>query len=246
MIVLLSGEGPTDLGSCRNNQDRCCDLDFKVGPMTVIVDQMLEVYLRYSHQTIPGGYQYVGEPGLKSQEKIRRGDSRKVSLVGKKREQETGYFYINSWMLGDIALGIEKDSGDKVIAILFRDCDGTRSASPGLWNAKWNSMTNGFGRAEFRRGVPMLPKPTSEAWLLCMAQNQPYQNCHKLEELPGNVESANHPKKKLDAAFDAHKSANELCEWLDENPIDEARASFMPSFKAFQLELERALREVTH
>lgn len=246
MIVLLSGEGPTDFGQCNNAQCSCADEDFQVGPMTVLLDQMLESRLRYSQRSIPGGYHYVGEAGLKLRELARKNDSRKVSLVGKKRDQETGYFYINAWMLADIALQIESEREDQVLAVLFRDCDGTRSTMSEMWATKWDAMVNGFNRAEFFRGVPMLPKPTSEAWLLCMAQNQPYQNCHKLEDLPGNIESANHPKKKLDAAFGAHKSANELCEWLDGNPIDEARASFMPSFKAFKLELERALSEVIH
>lgn len=246
MIVVLSGEGPTDLGQCNNAQGNCADGDFQIGPMTVLLDQMLESRLRYSQRSIPGGYHYVGEAGLKDWELARKRERRNVFLTGKKQAQETGYFRINASVLAQIALQLEQSSGDQVIAVLFRDCDGTRSSKAGLWAAKWKSMLNGFNRAEFSRGVPMLPKPTSEAWLLCMAQNQPYQNCHKLEDLPGNIESANHPKKKLDAAFGAHKSANELCEWLNGNPIDEARASFMPSFKAFKLELERALSEVIH
>ncbi len=246
MIVVLSGEGPTDLGQCNNAQGNCSDGDLQIGPMTVLLDQMLESRLDYSLCSIPGGYQYVGKAALEEREEARKKEHRSFSFVGKKRAQETGYFYINAWMLADIALQIESEREDQVLAVLFRDCDGTRSTMSGIWETKWDAMVNGFNRAEFSRGVPMLPKPTSEAWLLCAAQNKPYQNCRKLEELPGNVESANHPKKKLDAAFGAHKSANELCEWLDENPIDEARASFMPSFKAFKLELERALSEVIH
>ncbi len=139
MIVILSGEGPTDLGQCNNAQSICSDEQFQVGPMAVLVDQMLQPRLYYSPRTIPGVFQYVSELALKHRESIRKDESRKVSLVGKKRDQETGYFYINAWMLGDIALERETTCKDKAIAILFRDCDGTRSTKAGLWAAKCRS-----------------------------------------------------------------------------------------------------------
>jgi len=94
--------------------------------------------------------------------------------------------------------------------------------------------------------VPMLPKPTSEAWLLCAAQHQAYQNCAQLEDLPGNQASPNHPKKKLDKALGGHKSADELCEWLDNNPFDSVLAESMPSFKAFKDTLERVVNDLIH
>lgn len=245
MIVVLSGEGATDLGQCGNAQNNCEDADFQIGPMTVLLDQMLESRLGYSLRSIPCGYQYIGEAGLKLRERARKNDGRKISLVGKKRDQETGYFYINAWMFAEIALEIEEERDDKVIALLFRDCDGTRSSVAGLWEAKWGSMVNGFGRAEFSRGVPMLPKPKSEAWLLCAAKSS-VGSCADLEEISGNDNSPNSAKLQLDMAFGAHKSGGEICMWLDENPIDEERASSMPSFKAFASELDRALSKMIH
>jgi hypothetical protein len=235
MIVVLSGEGPTDLGQCVNAQLTCEDEHFGIGPMTVLLDQMLESRLGYSQRMIPGGYKYVSEAALGKREIERKNNHRKISLVGKKRAQETAYFYINAWMLSDIALQVEKESEDRAIAVLFRDCDGTRSAQSDLWTVKWESMLAGFLRPGFDRGVPMLPKPTSEAWLLCAAQNQPYQNCSNLENLSGNMVSPNHPKKKLDAAFGHRKTAQDLCDWLDQNRMDfDALPAVMPSFKAFR------------
>lgn len=242
MIVILSGEGPTDLGQCNNAQGTCSDEQFQFGPMAVLVDQMLQPRLNYSPKTIPGAFQYVSELALKDRRKSTQ--SSKVSLVGKKRDQEIGYFYINAWMLGDIALERESTCKDKAIAILFRDCDGTRLTEAGLWAAKWKSMVDGFKRSGFARGVPMLPKPKSEAWLLCAAKKHAYQGCDKLEDLSGNDDSPNSAKNKLDTAFGGHKSTVELCEWLENNPFDVDSASTMPSFKAFQDELGRALNEV--
>lgn len=245
MIVVLSGEGPTDLGRCKNAQGRCEDVDFQIGPMTVLLDQMLEVRLEYSPRTIPSGYRYISEAELVAQAQFRKQAHRQVSLVGKKRSHETRYFYINAWMLADIAQHIETENEDQSIAVLFRDCDGTRSTAKGLWEAKWQSMVDGFKRVEFNRGVPMLPKPKSEAWLLCAAKYE-LHNCAKLEDISGNDDSPNSAKDQLDSVFGSHKSAEELCEWLEMNPIDVAKAESMPSFQTFKTELDRAVGELLH
>jgi len=244
MIVVLSGEGPTDLGQCGNAQNICEDGNFQIGPMTVLLDQMLESRLDYSLRSISGGYQYVSETALANKRKeVRQNNSRKVSLVGKKRSQETGHFYINAWMLADIAVQVEKEREDKVVAVLFRDCDGTRSSRAGLWSSKWESMNNGFDRASFSRGVSMLSNPKSEAWLLCAAQPL-VVDCSCFEWISGNDASPNSAKSQLNGVFGVHKSADELCKWLDENPIDEDRLSSMPSFMAFKESLETAIAAV--
>ena len=92
----------------------------------------------------------------------------------------------------------------------------------------------------------MLPKPKSEAWLLCAAKSYAYRGCDKLEDLSGNDDSPNSVKNKLDAAFNGHKSVAEQCEWLENNHFDEDRASAMPSFKAFREKLDWALTEALH
>lgn len=198
----------------------------------------------YSLRTIPQAIQYVSESALKYREVLRKNESRKVSFTGKKREQETGYFYINAWMLGEVSIEMEALLNDQAIAVLFRDCDGTRSTKAGIWKAKLKSMHDGFTRAGFSRGVPMLPKPKSEAWLICAAKNPPYQECSELEELPGNDDSPNSAKKMLDAIFGGHQSAAELCAWLEDNPFDEGHGCAMPSFEEFKNELVRVLAEL--
>jgi len=45
------------------------------------------------------------------------------------------------------------------------------------------------------RGVAMIPKPKSEAWLLCALKNKPYESCEKLEDRSGNDDSPNSLKK---------------------------------------------------
>lgn len=42
MHLLLSGEGPTDIGVCNPSSGECEGSRFKAGPMSWIVDQLLE------------------------------------------------------------------------------------------------------------------------------------------------------------------------------------------------------------
>jgi len=172
----------------------------------------------------------------------RKRQKRNTFLVGKKHGEETGYFYINAWMLGEIAQEHEAEANDMAVAVLFRDGDGTRSAKSGIWRDKWNSMKQGFLRAQFERGVPMLPKPKSEAWLLCAAKPNPYQNCADLENaLSGNDDSPNSAKKQLGDIL-PDTSAEGLKTWV-ETALDIDRID-MPSFNQFKQSLEKAIESL--
>ena len=245
MILVLSGEGTTDLGSCTNALGQCSGDDLAIGPLTVLIDQIIP-RLQGGLSVLANRERLYYASESKLRERAKAFPSRLKPARSKKREAETGYFFGNAVALGVIAKEIEAETGQNAIAVLHRDCDSTRSVQAGMWQIKHDSMLDGFKFSRFPRGVPMLPKPTSEVWWLCAAQQQPYQHCSRLEELPGNQASPNHPKKKLDAAFGEHKSAAELCEWLDENPFDSVRAEAMPSFKAFKDELERVVNDLIH
>lgn len=243
MIVLLSGEGPTDLGQCNNAQGQCTGADFEGGPITVLLDRLIENSpLGYSLFDIPEAYRYVDENALEQRVSDRKRQRKKASLVGKKHGEETGYFYVNAWMLGEIAQEHEAEANDAAVAVLFRDCDGTRSTKPGIWQAKWDSMEAGFRRAQFERGVPMLPKPKSEAWLLCAAKPNPYQNCADLENtLSGNDASPHSAKKQLGDIL-PDTSASGLKTWV-ETALDIDRID-MPSFNQFKQSLTQAIESL--
>jgi hypothetical protein len=240
VILVLSGEGPTDLGQCNNAQGLCSDPYFQPGPMAVLVDNIVAKKLKYSMLAVtPAAVRYVGEQFLANLAKARKGN--RVSLVGKKQGQETAYFYINAWMLGEFAQKLEEDEEDEAVAVFFRDCDGTRAAANSLWNEKYQSIVDGFLRSGFQRGVPMLPKPKSEAWLLCAAQTPPYNNCVCLEDLPGNDASPNSAKMQLQLAFPQQVTSASLVAWLMVTPFDETKAAVMPSFDAFLKKLWAAI-----
>ena len=44
----------------------------------------------------------------------------------------------------------------------------------------------------------MIPKPKSEAWLICALKRDPYQVCERLEARSGNDQSPNSLKRELE------------------------------------------------
>ncbi|MFS2224643.1 hypothetical protein [Pantoea sp. B65] len=65
MIVVLSGEGPSDLGSCDNEQGWCRQPEFRQGPMICFVDKEVEQSIGYSLLDItPERYIFVSKQEL--------------------------------------------------------------------------------------------------------------------------------------------------------------------------------------
>lgn len=240
MLFVISGEGPTDFGTCNNGQGSCEGNDFLIGPIAKLVDQLIEAKHNYSVASAHG-FRFFSKSALELKaEQLKRG--RTVALAGKKRGVETGFFFKNAWVLSNIAMEVEATEKDECVAILFRDCDGTNSAPGQLWKTKWDSMMQGFGRAGFARGVPAIPRPKSEAWLLCAAKQAPFQNCSVLENLPGNDGSPNSAKNQLDTALNHKTSRADLCEWIDSIHFDhDATARQMPSYMEFKERLYEVL-----
>jgi hypothetical protein len=241
MIVVLSGEGPTDLGSCTNAQGVCSDEDFAPGPMCVLLERLIEPRLQYAVRSVPGVVHYVSERALGEKARERKANGRRFLAPGAKHVQETGYFYANAWDLGAMALEIEQAANDDTIAVLFRDNDPMRSDPATLWSMKWQSMKQGFERAGYPRGIPMLPNPKSEAWLVCAAKEQPFQHCAVLEELSGNDAAPDSAKSRLARELGGVKSAHELNDWLETLDFNAGGACDMPSFSAFHGRLHEVM-----
>lgn len=243
MLIVLSGEGPSDLGQCSNAQGICQQPEFVPGPMATLVDSVLATRLYHSPLTdTPDRYHYVSERGLQDLILRRKQSHGSFAFAGKKHAQETGYFHVNAWMLGLWTRKLEQQENDSAIAVLFRDSDGSRSTEKGLWSKKHQSMVSGFQRAGLGdRGVPMLPKPKSEAWLLCAIKNN-YQHCHAMEDLPGNDDAPQPAKAILQETMDGDSSAQAVNDWLASNGFDhDASAAQMPSYQAFYERLNNAV-----
>lgn len=238
MFFLFSGEGVTDLGTCARLATPCKGDDYQPGPMAIIVDQIVAARHGYSLLEV-GCCGFVSRRILGDRKSELKTSKKGIRLPGKKRAKETQYFFNNARMLARIAKDEERTLNDEVVAVLFRDSD-TASAGRGDWEGKRQSMLNGFEAEGFTRGVPMMPKPTSEAWLLCALQQHPYQNCADIENRTGSSRSPHSLKNELAMRLGQPVSAEELCDIIAKRKIDIKKID-MPSFAAFRHRLEEVI-----
>lgn len=239
MFLLLSGEGVSDMGACGLAADLCEDCDFQPGPMAVLVDQIAESKLSYSLLQ-PGLFGFVPEASLTKTAKKLATARKGLRLPGTKSAKETGYFFNNARALASLAAQEAKERQDEVVAVLFRDADGAASAGRGQWQDKRQSMLDGFAEAGFSKGVPMIPRPKSEAWILCGTRTPAYQNCATLESRSGNDRSPKALKAELAKVLSGKTSVSDLVNLVQSGKLDYRRIA-MPSFQAFRDRLEDVL-----
>ncbi|OYU12053.1 MAG: hypothetical protein CFE38_09710 [Comamonadaceae bacterium PBBC1] len=185
--------------------------------MAVWLGRLWESLARYNLWDTPEAIVFVSEKHLS--QKAKSSGKRMLPQRGKKQVAETALYFSNAQQLAFLAQQLASNHEVPVMAFLFRDADGTRSAPGQMWQTKWDSMVNGFKSAEFEFGVPMLPKPKSEAWLLCAGQT--VQHSHAaLEDISGNDDSPNSAKNKWDAFMGAPQNATAEADWCASNPQD--------------------------
>ncbi len=164
----------------------------------------------------------------------------KKRFPGFKHGKGTGLFFRNAEIIGSIAKDEQTSTCLPVMAVLFRDADSTRTSKRTEWENKFHSIMDGFESVPFNAGVPMVPRPKSEAWLLCGLNYRSNAGCDELEEAPGNDNSPKSLKKQLAALMGHDPSAEEQADWIKSGRIDPANIS-MPSFTAFRDALELAI-----
>ena len=162
-------------------------------------------------------------------------------LPGLRYGKGNSFFARNAQCLGLYAKKVSCDeSGIPVIAILFRDGDGTNSKKE--WSDKVHSMRRGFGLVEFNTGVAMVPNPKSEAWLICALRIPAYSGCASLEDESGNDDGLNPLKDQLKVLCGGlSPSAETQSDWVKEGRVDPYRIE-MPSFSVFKEDLRKAAR----
>jgi hypothetical protein len=236
MILLLSGEGPGDIGVCANGGGECEGGDFRAGPMTMLIDQLVHPIWQYSPLDL-NAFVYASEALVSEKSRQIRG----VALPGLKRPKGTAYFFKNARALARLAIS-RTATHSPVGAVLFRDGDGTRSAAESLWREKLDSIVLGFKAESFKLGVPMVPKPKSEVWLLCALQNNPYNNCARFEEVSGNDASPKSAKSQLNDVLErTGRGYNDICQMIATGII-RAESIQMPSYDCFRRRLEEVVR----
>jgi hypothetical protein len=157
-------------------------------------------------------------------------------------KSDSQYFRMGAFLLGRHARGIAIERSAPVIAVLFRDADGTRSTPRTEWQSKFTSMQRGFKDADFQSGVPMVPRPKSEAWMLCglLKREDAGRNCNWLEDEPGNDASPRSLKGQLAKHLNCDEpTAEQQADLARSGQIDPEMID-LPSFAAFRNELDRA------
>ncbi len=223
------------MGRC-SVSDQCSGHAFEAGPMAYLVDQVSEMCLEYPF-IVSGLMSLVSEQRLTEVAKTLK----PPKLAGRKSKKETAYFYRNARAIARLAQTLAKEADDEVVAVLFRDADRTRSTERGEWQDKWDSIVNGFAFEGFDAGVPMLPQPKSDAWLLCaLKKSQPYLHCDRFEAESGNDDAPNSLKKQLEGVLGEAPSAAMLSDLVCSGKID-ANQIDMPSFNEFRKRLKECL-----
>ena len=233
MYFLFSGEGSTDMGKGPDNSRICEGEDYKLGPMALIVEQIVSDKHKFSpiKQNRCG---FIPKGLLMKKAKNKRPGKKNSTFPGKKKKKETAYFYRTAYAFGILANEESKSRGEPIVAVLFRDSDNRNSSERGEWSDKWESMINGFSNAEFSAGVPMLPKPISEAWLICaLKQKRPYKNCDALEKRSPSPRARVSLKKELNDVCRGNSSRSNLCTFVEKRQVDACKIN-MPSFNAFK------------
>ncbi len=237
MFFLLSGEGVTDMGAGQGSATICEGEEFLVGPMAKIVAKVVEA--KHDYSILDGACGFVSESGLVHRAGELKATKKQMGLPGKKQAKETRYFFNNARILARYAKEKATALEDEVVAVLFRDADGTASAGRGEWDDKRKSMLDGFEEEGFDKGVPMIPKPKSETWLICAWRKHPYMACQALEDRSGNDNSPKSLKGELSELLDEGMTPELLCQKVGQS-FDIARI-MMPSFKAFRERLEEVI-----
>lgn len=245
--IIVSGEGPSDLGGSFSGQAALShDEDFEKGPFFYLVERMLNKYLpvwnKDIFETNPLSITYVSHGYLKKQsKKVVKGEGR-YAFSGKSGEYKDNLGKLKQAReLGKLA--IEQDCQ---LAIYFHDTDGNnkeKSLTSPIQSKIVKAVDQGFKSGKMNAGIAMIPRPTSEAWLICSCKNN-YLHCESLEAtLSGNDRSEdNDPKKILANYLGISDCDNEL---LTEkiNNLDLEKMD-MPSFNQFRDDLKSAIKTV--
>lgn len=231
MHLVVSGEGKTDIGMFAYE-----DGTFVAGSMYYIVDKIIEK--RYDISYYDNCRELI--TFIPKADLIEVCKSMK-SFVGKKTPKETTYFFKNAKGLSQIAKAkcVEKND-EEVIAILFRDSDGTRSCPRDLWEQKVISIENAF-KQEGINGIAMVPNPKSEAWLICALKENPFRYCDVLEERSGNDDSPDALKKEFSELLSKHQIDYDALNAMIKNNDIDVHAIDMPSYNYFVERLEALL-----
>lgn len=232
MKFILAGEGSSDLGTTLP------DGTLKKGAMTLLVDAIADKCC-----SMMPDYHLVSESELKS---LKKQDRRNTMGRGKEHKPFEEVF-LSAQYLGKYSKTVFPDE-EQAGVVFFKDSDGTNAAPKNRWESIVKAMQAGFENSGNQYGVPMVPRPKSEAWFMGYYQKnlprqQAYNHCKRFEDMPGNDGSPNALKTQLMAALNTDGNVYDLLGKDEIDAIDWKRID-MPSLNLFRKRLENVLAAV--
>jgi hypothetical protein len=234
MYIIFSGEGVTDFGT-GTHKGFCYGNDYRCGPLTYLVDKIIEQICHYSIIANEIAV-FVHSAELERIKTELRPSKRSIRIPGGKVKITARYHFEDARAFA-IAVNkfIETKTDKNCVAILFRD---SNTIDKKEWNDKITSMLNGFTVEDFHHGAPMLPKPVSEAWILCAIyrSEDPNRSCNDLENRKHGDRTDHALKLELEQKLGAKPTCNLLNEKIKSNEITPNNIN-LPSFNQFKEQL---------
>jgi len=228
--LIATGEGPTDIGVSQSGLAISEGEDFLQGPMYTLFIKILEKCLPdwNQGQNFTHNFIYRKELGQRAKASKVRLPSNCKAVKGHLEHAK------RAAALAEITKDNFPETWMNSLSVYFHDCDGTRSEldrEPEMQANRVKAVLSGFKAAEYEHGVAMIPKPTSESWIICSVKENPYCHCQKLEtDLSGNDRSVERAPKVIlgNAINNQDYSREDLSALIAEIDVD--RLEEMPSF----------------
>lgn len=232
--ILVTGEGSSDMGGSNNGQSISTGEFYNLGPMALLAVRLLQKIIPdWNEDNIDFQSPNNWMTCISGNELARQTKGVRKHRPSTKLKKG----FVEHANRATTMAGYAKDNGYQ-LAFYFHDTDKCD------FDDLHQSIMLGFNGIEGVHGIPMIPKPTSEAWLICGQKLDPYAHCTALEtELSGNdaASDENAPKKVLARLLGQEATTEQQYEIV--NGIDIKRID-MPSYNQFKTDLTTAIEGV--
>ncbi len=232
--ILVTGEGSSDMGGSNNGHSISSGASYNLGPMALLAVRLLQKIIPdWNEDNIDFQSPNNWMTCISGNELARQ--AKRVRKHRPSTKLRKGF--VEHANRATTMAGYAKDNGHQ-LAFYFHDTDKCD------FDDLHQSIILGFNGVEGVHGIPMIPKPTSEAWLICGQKQDPYAHCTALEtELSGNdaASDENAPKKVLARLLGQEATTEQQYEMV--TGIDITRID-MPSYNQFKTDLTTAIEGV--
>ncbi|AWD69132.1 MULTISPECIES: hypothetical protein [Acinetobacter] len=232
--ILVTGEGGSDMGGSNNSHSISSGASYNLGPMALLAVRLLQKIIPdWNEDNIDFQSPNNWITCISGNELARQAKGVRKHRPSTKLKKG----FVEHANRATTMAGYAKDNGHQ-LAFYFHDTDKCD------FDDLHQSIMLGFNGIEGVHGIPMIPKPTSEAWLICSQKQDPYAHCTALEiELSGNdaASDENAPKKVLARLLGQEATTEQQYEMVA--GIDITRID-MPSYNQFKTDLTTAIEGV--